>query len=63
MTNPLNYALFTIVLWIIAMICALYLWRALYRSYTRWKDKRDTAEAIARVEEQRRRTYERLHRD
>lgn len=61
--EPLHYAVLTIALWILAMVGALFAWRALYRVYSRRKNENDAAAAVARVEEQRRRIDEQLHRD
>lgn len=52
--DPLQYAFMTIALFAAGCTIALYVWRAIYRAYTRWKDERDAAAAVARVEEQER---------
>ncbi len=60
--NALDYALFSISLWIAGMVGALYAWRALKRKYERWKDERDTRASLMRSEEQRKKAREKWQR-
>ena len=54
----LDYAILYIVLLIAGYTLAAFAYRAAYRVYTRWKNERDTAAAVARYREQERKTLE-----
>ena len=56
--DSLQYALMTIALFAVGCIIALYVCRTLYRVHTRWKREEDRREALARIEEQDRKTKE-----
>ena len=55
---PIDYALLYIALLIAGYSLTAFAYRAAYRAYTRWKNKRDTAAAVARYREQERKTLE-----
>lgn len=55
---PLDYVLLYIALLIAGYTGAAFAYRAIYRAYTRWKNERDTAAAVARYREQERKTLE-----
>lgn len=56
--NTLFYSFLIIAIWIVMMIVALFVCRALYQKYENWKRERKTIEALRRYEESERKIRE-----